>query len=589
MQQVFNQGNIVVIYVIYAISLNVLLGYTGQFSVAHAAFGGVGGYVAAYLATAQGWGFLPALLAGIVATGILGSLVALPALYLDVRFLILLTLAVSTAVGIVAGAIPALGGQTGLSSLPIPRVFGESLVQPSQFFVFALIVALIVLLICWRMVHSPFGRVLRGLRDDELATRGVGNNIVYYKVAVFGITAAMAGAAGALLAFYDSAIQPSSYGLSYSFLIIAMVVIGGTGNLFGSILGATALVLLNPFLQGVVNLNPDTVQVVSLFIYGSLIAIFMLVLPEGLLREGWTLARLVTNLRIRRRSVYKEGPDDIQTVPAPANTRAIPAPANNGVVANTDGRIVLEASGLKKYFGGIRAADGLSLRLRSGEVTAIIGPNGAGKTTVFNLLTRVLPLDEGNVRLGNQIVSNWTPHRIAISGMSRSYQDVRVFGRMSALDNVMIAIPEQPGKHLLNVFLHPWRVRRVEREARERAMAHLQFVGLEGKAETSAASLPFGEQKLLALARLLATEAEVLLLDEPASGMDSNSVERMLGLIARLREGGKCVCIIEHNLHVVERIADRVYFMEAGRITAEGTVGELMNQERLVEAYFGSA
>jgi len=589
MQQVFNQGNIVVIYVIYAISLNVLLGYTGQFSVAHAAFGGVGGYVAAYLATAQGWGFLPALLAGIVATGILGSLVALPALYLDVRFLILLTLAVSTAVGIVAGAIPALGGQTGLSSLPIPRVFGESLVQPSQFFVFALIVALIVLLICWPMVHSPFGRVLRGLRDDELATRGVGNNIVYYKVAVFGITAAMAGAAGALLAFYDSAIQPSSYGLSYSFLIIAMVVIGGTGNLFGSILGATALVLLNPFLQGVVNLNPDTVQVVSLFIYGSLIAIFMLVLPEGLLREGWTLARLVTNLRIRRRSVYKEGPDDIQTVPAPANTRAIPAPANNGVVANTDGRIVLEASGLKKYFGGIRAADGLSLRLRSGEVTAIIGPNGAGKTTVFNLLTRVLPLDEGNVRLGNQIVSNWTPHRIAISGMSRSYQDVRVFGRMSALDNVMIAIPEQPGKHLLNVFLHPWRVRRVEREARERAMAHLQFVGLEGKAETSAASLPFGEQKLLALARLLATEAEVLLLDEPASGMDSNSVERMLGLIARLREGGKCVCIIEHNLHVVERIADRVYFMEAGRITAEGTVGELMNQERLVEAYFGSA
>jgi branched-chain amino acid transport system permease protein len=263
------------------------------------------------------------------------------------------------------------------------------------------------------------------------------------------------------------------------------------------------------------------------------------------------------------------------------------APANGQ--ANGAGRIALEATGLRKYFGGIRAADELSLQLRTGQITGLIGPNGAGKTTVFNLLTRVIPPDAGVVTLSDQLVTDWTPNRIATSGMSRSYQDVRIFARMSVLENVLIAIPHQPGESLVNLFLRPWAVRKFERDARRRAMEHLQFVGLAEHADAAAGSLPFGDQKLLALARLLATEAEVLLLDEPASGIDIDGVERMLQLIEQLRDRGKCVCIVEHNLHVVERLADRVYFMEAGRITAEGTMTELMSQERLSEVYFGSS
>jgi branched-chain amino acid transport system permease protein len=592
-QHIFDNANLVAIYAIYAISLNVLLGYAGQLSVAHAAFGAVGGYLAAYLATSHGWGLLPGLIVGTAAAGVVGLLASLPALYLDVRFLILLTLALSTAILAIVGAIPALGQQTGLTSIPIPSIFGNTLGLPSQFFVFALIVGLIVLVTCARVAHSPFGRVLRAIRDDDIATRGVGKNIVRSKVMVFGITAAFAGTAGVMLAFYETAIQPSSYDLTQSMEIIAMVVVGGAANLLGSILGATILVLLTPFLKDVVSLNPDTASLVQLVIYGVLIALFMLVLPQGLLREGWTPLRLASRLRKRGPPPRAEAPVDT------APPRKLPlirggadgfsGHAEASTVAQSNGNPILQARGLKKRFGGIQAADGLNLELRCGEVTGLVGPNGAGKTTVFNLLTRAVPPDEGSVVLDGTTINDWTTNRIAVSGMARSYQDVRIFARMSVLDNVMIAIPHQPGEWLTNVFLRPLRVVRFERQARKKAMEHLRFVGLEEKAEMSAAELPFGEQKLLALARLLATEAEVLLLDEPASGIDLEGVERMLELIAQLRSRNKAVCIVEHNLHVVERVADRVYFMEAGKITAEGTLQELMQQPHLAEAYFGGA
>ncbi|MEN3279349.1 MAG: branched-chain amino acid transport system ATP-binding protein livM [Solirubrobacteraceae bacterium] len=583
MEQFYDYATLITIYSVYALSLNLLLGYAGQLSVAHAAFGAVGGYLAAYLATTHGWGLLPGLLVGALAAGVVGLLASVPALYLDIRFLILLTLALSTAILAVVGAIPALGGQTGLTAVGIPSVLGLSLAQPSQFFWFGLIVALLTLVVCWRMAHSPFGRVLRGLRDDEVATRGVGKNIVRYKVTVFGVTAAMAGAAGVLLSTYNASIQPSGFDLSQSMMIIAMVVIGGTANLLGSILGASAIVLLDPFLTKVINVDPDTASLIRGVIYGSLIALFMLARPQGLIPERWTIGRLVAALRGRRATATAQAP-----APAPAPA-VVGASVDGAPSANGAGQVVLEATGLKKYFGGIRAADDLGVRLCRGEVTGLIGPNGAGKTTVFNLLTRVIAPDAGTVVLRDHDVSDWTPNRIAVSGMSRSYQDVRIFGRMSVLDNVMIAVPDQPGERLVNVFLRPLHARRFERAARASAMEHLSFVGLADRADALAGALPFGDQKLLALARLLATEADVLLLDEPASGIDVDGVERMLDLIAKLRDRGKCVCIVEHNLHVVERVADRVYFMEAGKITAEGRMSELMKQERLAEVYFGSA
>jgi branched-chain amino acid transport system permease protein len=249
----------------------------------------------------------------------------------------------------------------------------------------------------------------------------------------------------------------------------------------------------------------------------------------------------------------------------------------------------LEAVGLTKHFGGIQAADDLSLHLRRGHVTGLIGPNGAGKTTVFNLLTRVIPPDKGSIRLNGIDIGGWTLDRIARAGMARTYQDVRVFRRMSVIENVALAVPDQLGERFTAALGRPFASARAERATRERALEHLAFVGLADQADVLAGSLAFGDQKLLALARVLATGADVLLLDEPASGIDMEWIERMLETIARLRDEGKSVCLVEHNLHVVERVADSIYFMEAGRVTAEGSMQQLIAQERLAEVYFGGA
>src|SRR5262249_8522883 len=251
--------------------------------------------------------------------------------------------------------------------------------------------------------------------------------------------------------------------------------------------------------------------------------------------------------------------------------------------------VVLEARGISKRFGGIVAADSLDLDLRKGTITALVGPNGAGKTTVFNLLTGFIRPDAGSVKLNGTELVGLSPDKVARLGLVRSFQDVRLFNRISCLQNVMLAVQHQPGENLAKLTLGGTAARRGEPVTRDKAMEWLTFVGMTDFAEAPAASLSYGQTKLVSLARALATEADVLLLDEPASGIDTKWVDTMLDLVEAVREQGRTVCIVEHNLHVVGRLADHTYFMELGRITAQGTIAELSNSPRLAEAYFGTA
>ncbi|HET9690787.1 MAG TPA: ABC transporter ATP-binding protein, partial [Acidimicrobiales bacterium] len=252
-----------------------------------------------------------------------------------------------------------------------------------------------------------------------------------------------------------------------------------------------------------------------------------------------------------------------------------------------DGEVVLEVNGLSKRFGGIVAASELVMTLRKGTITALVGPNGAGKTTVFNLLTGFIKPDAGSVVLSGTELVGRTPDFVARQGMVRSFQDVRLFARLSCLQNVAMAVQRQPGENLAPLFT-PGVAARGEAETVEKAMGWLQYVGMQEFAHLPAGALSYGQSKLLSLARVLATEASVLLLDEPASGIDTHWVDTMLALIESLKEQGRTICIVEHNLHVVGRLADHTYFMELGRITAEGTIDELTSSPRLAEAYFGT-
>jgi branched-chain amino acid transport system permease protein len=591
--------NQILIFVIFTASLNLLMGYAGQISVAHGAFAGIGGYSLAYLFLNNHVSAVQGIAVGVVIAALAGLALGVPSLRLTTEWLILLTLAAQIIAIAFAMTSSSLGGTYGLQNIAPVDVFGTDLLFPTDMLPVFAVCALVVLLICWRMGESPYGRVLRGIREDEVACRSLGKNVFAYKLTVFAVTAGMAGLGGGLYVVNVQIASPTLFNFDLSMTIIAMMILGGMGNLLGSCIGATALVLVTPFFETVLGFDAQQSGLWRLVAYGLVLVVAMLVRPQGMLPEGvtplsWLAARTRPGSGARRTAGESAPPGTV-----PADHLAPALPDDNSVSdAALDGlrrgdadqqhEVVLEVRGLTKRFGGIVAADDLNMDLQSGMVTALVGPNGAGKTTVFNLLTGAIPCDAGRVMLRGRDISTLRPDQVTRQGMVRSFQDVRVFPRLSALQNVMLAVQDQPGEHLLPLFGRVARTARAERRAHDLAMDWLGFVGVQDLADQPAGALAFGQQKLVAVARVLAADAEVLLLDEPASGIDRQWVDAMLSLIERLRGQGRTICIVEHNLHVVGSLADHVYFMELGRITAQGTFGELTGERRLAEAYFGT-
>jgi branched-chain amino acid transport system permease protein len=563
----------ILIYVIFAASLNLLLGYAGMFSTAHAVFGAFGGYSVAYLVNHDRGGLVIGMLVAVVLAAGLAVAIGFPALRLDLTWIILLTLALQFVVVGILGSINMFGGSYGLQLTSVP-FFGRSLVTSTDLFPVVLVAAAVVFGVCWRLGESPYGRVLRGIREDEIAVRSLGKHLFTYKMTVMVLTAMMAAVAGSFLTTLYQVATPNLFGFNTVIAMISMVIIGGRGNLVGTLLGCILITLSTPFLQYVVNLDATIASLWQTVIYGLALVAVMYFRPAGLIPEG-VLPRRHVSAEIASRAESTE-----LVMPAQA-LETDPYPSESPAIA-------LEVRDLSKSFGGVRAVDGLSLTLRQGAITALVGPNGAGKTTVFNLITGEIPVDQGTVFLHGRDISGVSPDTAARNGLVRTFQDVKLFPDLSAHENVILAVQGHPGELARNLFLRPRATRAFERSAAEKAYACLQFVGMQDSADARAGSLGYGEQKLVAIARILATDAEVLLLDEPASGIDHAWVEKILDLVARLRDDGKTICIVEHNLHVVDRLADHVFFMELGRVTAEGNLAELTSDKRLAEAYFGT-
>ena len=574
----------ILVLLIFTVSLNLVMGYAGVFNAAAGAFGAIGGYSLVWLTASHGMAFIPAMLIGVAVTAVFGLLVGYAALRLQALWLLLLTLAVQLVlIGTLSG-LTSLGGSSGLQANNL-NIFGYQLVEPTQVLPVVAVGAVLVFLLCYRIGESPYGRVLRGIRDDETATRSLGKNTFSYKLIVFTLTAAMAGFGGALLSADTTTASPSLFGFDVSIQVIAMVIIGGTANMFGSVIGVALVVLSTPFFENVIHLSTNTASLAQGLAYGLALVVVVFFRPQGIIPEGavpwrWRRAAPVP--------AVAEGDPALRQasapVPAPLVTERAPRPAAAG-----DGRdSVLEVRGLSKSFGGNKAVNDLSFDLRRGKITALIGPNGAGKTTVFNLITGAIPADEGQVRLFGQDITGLRPDVITGLGMARSFQDVRVFPSLTVLENIMLGIQDQPGDEMRNLFARPRQVARAERAARSRAREWLRFIDMEPLSGVRAGSLGFGQQKLVALARILATDSEVLLLDEPGSGIDHAWIDQMVAVVKQVSEAGRTVCIVEHNLEVVGRLADHVCFMELGRLTAEGSFTDLTSDPRLTEAYFGT-
>lgn len=250
---------------------------------------------------------------------------------------------------------------------------------------------------------------------------------------------------------------------------------------------------------------------------------------------------------------------------------------------------MLEIRKISKTFGGLRVLQELSFRIEPCKITALVGPNGAGKTTAFNIVTGFLKSDAGEIFLNDSSICGVLPHRLISKGMVRSFQHVRLFRQLTVLENVLFACQGQKGEEVLFVYFLPRRVHRQEMANRDWALRCLDEVGLGEKAKEIADELSYPEQKLLNLAQLLATKANLLLLDEPASGLDAKSTHRFIGLIQGLPARGKTILIVEHNMQVVKQVADRVLFLHEGRVFAEGSFEEITKRPELAEIYFGRA
>ncbi len=560
----------VCLYGILATSFNLLIGFGGIFALAHATFYAGGAYAAGILATKLGIGFPFTLLAGMVVTAAIGLLVAFPAMRVGSHYLVVITLALQAiTIDVLMNSKPLTGGPDGIAGIPPVSLFGTALNSPVAFLPLAAVMAALCCAVAWRLGASPFGRSLRAMRENEAAAQAVGKNLVRMKLVVFALSAGLASVAGTLVAHYIAFVNPESFTIDETILILAMVILGGMGNLWGSLAGAAILVLLPEGLK-FVHVPGDIADMVRQAIYGVVLIVILRLRPEGLFPE--TVFRTPTG--VARSSVPANGPTH-GPVSALAHAEGTP------------GEVVLSAKSLAKHFGGIKAVKDLTIDLRRGEIVGLIGPNGAGKTTAFNLLSGFLRPTGGTILYRGRDLTALKPHEVVAAGLARSFQDLKLFTKLSVVENILVSLPGQPGDRPLDVYLRPGLVRRVEGENVVRALEIASFVGLLAKADEVAANLSYAEEKLLGIARLLATGADVLLLDEPLSGLDTVTVERICGVIRDLARANKAVCIIEHNLEVIRGVCDEIVFIDEGRVLTKGPPDTLMRDRELAERYFG--
>ncbi len=550
-----------------AISLNLVMGYLGYLSLAHAAFFGIGAYTMAVLTRTHEWPFVPATTVAVLASAVAGLVVALASLRMSGEYVVLMTLAVLSIGNQVARSwVDVTGGATGLFPIEPASLFGLSPQSVVAWVPVLSVVTAVILAVVWRLGESPYGRVLKAIRDDPRATSALGKRVVRFQFQVFAISAAMAGLVGALWGSYLEFVSPTSFGLDAAMIVAAIVVLGGTANPVGSVIAAAALISL-PDILAKLDIGGDNAAPIRNVAYGVALILLVRYRPAGLLRESRHVGRLVGGAPPLPEAVATGG-DSVVSTPAGAGRR-------------------LGGRALSKRFGAIAALDDVDIELPEGQITALIGPNGAGKSTLFNVLTGDLRPDGGTVTLGELDLTGQPSYRTARAGVGRTFQDVRLFQTMSVFDNVVVAVPDQPGERLGPLFLAPARVRGGEDAARRIAAECLSFVRLDHLADRPVNDLAFGDQKLVALARLLAMGSTVMLLDEPSAGTDPGRVSMMLDVVRTLAGSGRTVCLVEHNLDVIRRLEGRAYFLDEGRIVAVDTVDHLMASPALVESYFG--
>lgn len=558
--------NYVGLYSIVALGMVLLTGVGGLTSFGQAAFVGIGAYATAVLTTQMGLSPWLGLVAGLVITGLIATLLGLLTLRLSGHYLPIGTLAWGISLYYLFGNLPNLGGFSGISHLPAITLFGWTVSSSQDFGVLIWVIVGAVMWLLSNLLDSREGRAIRALFGGSVMAEAMGVNTARSKLLIFIYAALLAAVSGWLYAHMQRFVNPSPFSINMGIEYLFMILLGGASTLGGAVLGAAMVTGLKEWLQGILPMLFGQNGNYEAIFFGGLIILCLLYARQGV----WpVVVSRVPFLRPRARNLTA-----LKTA-APLPQKA-PLPA---------GEPLLVAEGVTKKFGGLVANNNMSLTIKTGQITALIGPNGAGKSTLFNLLTGLLPLTSGKIEFRGQRIDGLSSRKIAALGVSRSFQHVRLIPTMSVLENVALGAHRRGLAGYIRSGLHLERAE--EASILAEAARQIERVGLAKHMHDAAGSLALGQQRIVEIARALCADPYLLLLDEPAAGLRHLEKEALAELLMRLRAEGMAVLMVEHDMDFLMGLADYVVVMEFGQKLAEGLPEEIQENPKVLAAYLG--
>jgi branched-chain amino acid transport system permease protein len=550
-----------------ALGLVLLTGVGGATSFGQAAFVGIAAYSTAWLTTVQHYSPWLGLLFALLLTGVAALAIGLLTLRLGGHFLPLSTIAWGLSIALLFGNIEALGSHTGMSKIPALSLFGVSLIDPRAMYYLIWVVVGLAVLFCHNVLQSRSGRAIRSLRGGGILLASVGADAFRVRLALFVLAALLAGVAGWLYAHTNRFVSPSPFDVRASIEYLLMAVAGGLGQLTGAIVGAAVVMLMKNTLQDLLPLFTQRGGELQAVGFAVLFLLLLHYARAGLMGfvTRWTRGRFAAK----------------QATQPPA----APALAHRQLPAR--GSKVLAVRNAVKRFGGLVAVNDVSFEVAAGEIVGLIGPNGAGKSTMFNLLTGTAPMTSGSVEFLGEDVTGLPQRVVARRGMARTFQHVKLRPHMTLLDNVALGAHGRTGAGMLSAGLRLDRGEEAQIQAE--AWRQLDRIGLANRAHELAGSLPLGTQRILEIARALAADPVLLVLDEPAAGLRRKEKQELGELLRKLRAEGVTILIVEHDMDFVMKLVDRLVVMNFGSKLTEGAPAAVRANPEVQAAYLGGA